>query len=123
MAFKYSLIILIPLILFACNVRNERIINLGYNLIELKNLDSIGRNPNYAVHDIENVGNGLFGRLKEYQFEKRTVNFKVINGDAKYPVGDGKATNLLIISDINNTITIRLRYNKTLNLYQILGYY
>ncbi len=120
---KYAIILLTTFILISCNSGNERIINIGYNLIELKNVDSIGKNPNYAVYDVENVGIGLFGKLKKCQFEKSTVSFKIMKGDAEYPIGDGSATNLLKISDTNNSVTIRLKYNKELNSYQILGYY
>lgn len=124
MGLKYFILILTSLLLFACSTKKERIINLGYNLIDLKNTDSISlSNPNYAISDAENIGPGLFKNLKECHFDKSGVSMSVLNGDAHYPIGDGKATNLLKIYDHNNSITIRLRYDKALDLYQILGYY
>lgn len=102
------------------------LIEIGNNLILLRERDTIPiQNPNFVVPNVRHVGQSLFEKIKQTTTPIQYFQFFSKPGDAKYPIGDGTASEILEIYDARTqkSFFIRLKYSKEENMYDILGYF
>lgn len=110
------------LVLFISCSRQEldktRIESIGQSLIKL---DTINKTES-TISDVVFLSEGLKNKILLLKTKATKYNTKIDKGDLKKPFGNNQADCILIIqTDIEN-IGIRLKYNKTKDKYDILGW-
>lgn len=115
---RFLLIMLISLSACVSKSNTERLINIGKRIVHLDTLNAASK----YISDIVIVGDGLFQKMTEVRNHATSYDFKIKRGDLNYPYGDCKADYILTIITDYQDVAIRLRYNRSKDKYDILGY-
>jgi hypothetical protein len=118
---KAFAVVLCIAVVVACGkkeIDQDRIVMIGQEITSLNS-----QHPeDTLVADVVEVGKGLKEQLKQLQTHATQYTFEVKTGDLDKPYGDGSADCILIIHTGNDTLALRLRYNDTLDKFDILGW-
>jgi len=118
---KHTCKILILLFIVSCQqneLDKDRIVEIGKKLTQtdFTQLDF------KQISDIVIVGNGLREKITELQKKATEFEFGIKVGDLEEPFGDSKADGILTIKTDYKNIGIRLKYDKKMDKYHILGW-
>ncbi|PTX58976.1 hypothetical protein C8N46_11145 [Kordia periserrulae] len=112
--------ILILLLLISCQkaeLDEKRIIGIGKQLTHTEFSQS-----EFEVSDIVKIGNGMKKKIIELKKNATAFEYGINNGDFEEPFGNRKADGILTITTDYKDIGIRLKYDKKLDKFHILGW-
>jgi hypothetical protein len=118
---RYLSVISILVLIISCqnkNIDKKRIVAIGQALLKTDTLQK----PSTGTTDVVFIGGGLAGKISQLREHATNYNFEVVEGDFKEPFGDNRADCILKIDSDYQDVGIRLKYNKAMDKYDILGW-
>jgi hypothetical protein len=110
-------VLLFSIILFSCSTDQKRIEAIGNALMTS---DSVSR---YSIPEVVSVGKELIQRIDTLKSNSANYSIRVEQTYFKNPFVNSEEDCWLIIDTDRDDIKIRMKYNKSKDMYDILGWW